>query len=138
MKPHEHAAQEPFRAAFCRAFDIPEERFEGAILRRCFPWWSRLLGTLVLAVNRGIFQREFRVIGQLGRATEPAQFGPEFEAYVYETARDKAHFRTRTLGLRLSRRRFERLAAQVRHSHRNATSWPTRVSGGQAEPIRPS
>jgi hypothetical protein len=71
------------------------------------------LGSLVLALRAGVFQREFRVIAQLGRCTHPSQFGPEFEAYVYETVRDKDQFRTRTLGLRLSRRRFERMAVEV-------------------------
>lgn len=113
MKPPRHAAHEPFRTAFCRAFSLSEERFEAAILCRCFPWWSRVLGIVVLALRPGIFRREFRLIAQLGRATHPTQFGPEFEAYVYEMVRDKIQFRTRTLGLRLSRRRFERLAVQV-------------------------
>lgn len=70
-------------------------------------------------VNAGVFRREFRVIAQLGRTTEPSQFGPEFEAYVYESVRDKVQFRMRTLGLRLSRRRFEKLAAEVRKRSRN-------------------
>ncbi len=83
------------------------------MLRRCFPWWSRALGSLVLLLKPAVFQREFLALGQLGRATHPSQFGPEFEAYVYETVRDKARFRTRTLGLRMSRRRFERLAWEV-------------------------
>ncbi len=109
----------PFRTAFCRAFNLSDERFEAAVLRRCFPWWSRALGSVVLGVNPGIFRREFRVITQLGRSTDPSQFGAEFEAYVYETVRDKARFRTRRLGLRLSRRRFERLAAEVRRRNGN-------------------
>ncbi|MGE3312048.1 MAG: hypothetical protein AB7O66_18950 [Limisphaerales bacterium] len=67
----------------------------------------------MLSLKPAVFQREFRAIGQLGRATHPSHFGPEFEAYLYETVRDKARFRTRTLGLRMSRRRFERLAWQV-------------------------
>ncbi|MBL9128795.1 MAG: hypothetical protein JNL97_14170 [Verrucomicrobiales bacterium] len=124
MKPPEHAAQEPFRTAFCRTFELTEDRFEGAVLRRCFPWWSRWLGTLLLVSNRGMFHREFRVIGQLGRATDPRQFASEFESYVYESVRDRARFRTRTLGLRLSRRRFERLAEEVRRRARTSRPWP--------------
>ena len=126
VKPPIHSANAPFRTAFCRAFNLSEERFEVAVLRRCFPWWSRALGAVVLAVNPGVFRREFRTLAQLGRATDPSQFAAEFEAYIYETVRDKAQFRTRTLGLRLSRRRFERLAAEVR----------SRLRGeGRGEPV---
>lgn len=130
MKPPEPTAQEPFRAAFCRAFNLPETAFEGWMLRRCFPWWSRPLGMLVMLVKPGVFQREMRTLGQLGRATHPAQFGAEFEAYVYESARDEVRFRTRTLGLRLSRRRFEHLAAEVRRRTRGSQAWPTVTTAG--------
>jgi len=137
VKPLHHAAHEPFRTAFCRTFNLSDERFEVVVLRRCFPWWSRALGAVVLALRSGMFQREFRVIAQLGRATHPSQFGPEFEAYVYETVRDKAHFRTRTLGLRLSRRLFERLAVQVwRQSWgENKASAPVEAAEGEGEGV---
>jgi len=118
VKPPIHSANAPFRTAFCRAFNLSEERFEVVVLRRCFPWWSRALGSLVLALKPDVFRREFRTLAQLGRTTDPTQFAAEFEAYLYETVRDKAQFRTRTLGLRLSRRRFERLAAEVRRRQR--------------------
>ena len=134
VKPPEPTAQEPFRAAFCRAFNLPETAFEGWTLRRCFPWWSRPLGMLVLLVKPGVFHREIRTLGQLGRATHPAQFGAEFEAYVYESARDKVGFRTRTLGLRLSRRRFERLAVEVRRRTRGSRPWPTVGTAGTGLP----
>lgn len=131
------SAREPFRTAFCRTSNLSDERFERFVLRRCFPWWSRAIGAVVLALRPGLFQREFRVIAQLGRCTHPSQFGPEFEAYVYETVRDKARFRTRTLGLRLSRRRFERMAGEIwRHGwggarSDTATSATTEATAGQ-------
>lgn len=133
VKPPIHSANAPFRTAFCRAFNLSEERYEVAVLRRCFPWWSRALGIVVLALNPGIFRREFRTLAQLGRTTDPSQFAPEFEAYIYETVRDKAEFRTRTLGLRLSRRRFERLAAEVRRRLRDENPGKS-VSMGEGTP----
>lgn len=119
----------PFRTACCRALELPEEKFEVAVVRRCFPWWSRALGNLWVTLNPGSFRREFRLLAQLGRATHPSQFQAEFEAYQYELVRDKVHFRARTLGLRVSRRRFERLAMSVR----TATGW-SKSNASAADP----
>lgn len=103
-----------FREAFCRRFEVAPERFSPEVLRRCFPPASRILGSLLLSLRPSLFQRELEVIERLGQVTDDTLVKSELEGYVYETVRDRAGFRTRTLGLRLSRRQFLRVLRESR------------------------
>ena len=102
----------PFREAFCRCYGCPSEQFEVLVLRRSFPLWAQLPGTILLAIRPQMFRRELALIGRLGEAQDESQVKQELEGYAYENARDKP-FRTETLGLRLSRRRFIQLMRRV-------------------------
>jgi hypothetical protein len=102
-----------FRVAFCQVFGVGPDRYAAAALRRCLPPFSRPLGALVLLLAPRVLRRELAVMEELGGVAEVSEFKRVLESYVYEIARDKAHFRTRTLGLRISRRRFLRLARAV-------------------------
>ncbi|MBX3744965.1 MAG: hypothetical protein KF833_06610 [Verrucomicrobiae bacterium] len=64
-------------------------------------------------MNPKWFRRELALIERLGEVTSESQLRQELEGYAYENARDKS-FRTETLGLRLSRRRFVELVRKVR------------------------
>lgn len=70
-------------------------------------------GSIALAMNPKWFRRELALIERLGEVTSESQLRQELEGYAYENARDKS-FRTETLGLRLSRRRFVELVRKVR------------------------
>jgi hypothetical protein len=101
-----------FREAYCRRYGCPVERFEVLVLRQSFPVWVRVPGSILLAIRPQWFRRELALIGRLGEARHESQVKQELEGYAYENARDK-HFRTETLGLRLSRRRFIQLMRRV-------------------------
>lgn len=106
-------AQTSFRSAYCRKFGCRPERFAASVLRRCFPILVRIQGSIALAMNPKWFQRELALIDRLGEVTSESQLRQELEGYAYENARDKT-FRTETLGLRMSRRRFVELLRRVR------------------------
>jgi hypothetical protein len=100
------------REAFCRRFHCRPDAFEPAVLRRCFPWWSRLPGAIALALRPSWFNRERELIRQLGCIRSVAEARQELENYGYENQRDRS-LRIRWFHLRLSRRRFLRLARQT-------------------------
>lgn len=83
------------------------------MLRRCFPLHVRLVGTVMLALSPQTFRRELALIARLGATTNDSSVKPELEGYAYENQRDKS-FRVRTLGLRLSRRKFIRMLHELR------------------------
>ena len=97
-----------FRDAYCARFGCPPDQFEKAVLRRCFPPWSRPLGALLLALKPQSFRRELAMLGRLSGSPGEGSLRGELDGYVYENQRDKP-LRVRTFGLRLSRRRFLRL-----------------------------
>jgi hypothetical protein len=115
-----------FRIAFCQKYRCAPEQFERAVLRRCFPWWSRLPGAVLLGLNPRIFRRELSLIARLGEAQNASQVRQELEGYAYENARDRS-FRTESLGLRLSRRRFVRLMRRVLPAMSPADEGPSGV-----------
>jgi hypothetical protein len=106
------ATGKEFRIAFCEKYRCEPDRFESAVLRRCFPWWVRWPGSMLLSLSPRLFRRELSLISRLGHAQNPSQIRQELEGYAYENARDRS-FRTETLGLRLSRRRFVHLMRRV-------------------------
>lgn len=101
-----------FRDAFCRRFGCEPNRFEKAILRRCFPLTVQPLGAVLLLIRPGMFARELAMLSRLAGAPNESALRGELEGYVYENQRDRP-FRVRTLGLRLSRRRFLRIYRTV-------------------------
>lgn len=101
-----------FRAAFCERYQCATGDFETAVLRRCFPLWARVPGTILLAIKPHLFRRELTLINRLGDARNESQARQDLEGYAYENMRDKS-FRTESLGLRFSRRRFLRLMHSV-------------------------
>ena len=101
-----------FRDAFCRRFGCAPTNFEKAILRRCFPPIVRPLGTILLTLRPEMFRRELTMLARLAASPSESALRGELEGYVYENERDKP-FRVRTLGLRLSRRRFVRIYRNV-------------------------
>jgi hypothetical protein len=78
-------------------------------------------------VNPRIFRRELSLISRLGEAQNASQVRQELEGYAYENARDRS-FRTESLGLRLSRRRFVRLMRRVLPSMNAAEEGPSSAS----------
>lgn len=121
MSSPQNGHEDSFRAAFCRKYRCRPERFEAAVLRRCFPLWARPLGSLLVVLKPGWFRRELSLIDRLGTARTESQVKQELEGYAYENARDKS-FRTESLGLRLSRRRFVFLMREVLPSRRSGSS----------------
>lgn len=97
------------REAFCRRSHCRPEAYEFVMLRRCFPWWNRLPGALFLALRPSWFGRELELIRQLGSIRSVSEARQELENYGYENQRDHS-LRIRWFHLRLSRRRFLRLA----------------------------
>ena len=65
------------------------------------------MGTVLLSIRPGMFWRELALLQRLGQVERESagMVRGELEGYAYENQRDKS-FRTETLGLRLSRRRF--------------------------------
>ncbi len=112
MNPDTGKALNTFRDAFCARFHCAPHQFEKAVLRRCFPAWSRPLGALVLALKPQSFRRELAMLGRLGGGPGERGLRGELDGYVYENQRDKP-VRVRTFGLRISRRRFLRLYQAV-------------------------
>lgn len=100
------------REAFCRRFHCRPEAFEPTVLRRCFPWWNRLPGSLTLALRPSWFHRELELIRHLGSIRSVSEARQELENYGYENQRDKSP-RIHWFHLRLSRRRFLRLARRT-------------------------
>ncbi len=127
MDPSHDTRGMDFRTAFCQKYRCAEADYERSVLRRCFPWWVRALGSIVLALNPRLFRRELALISRLGAARDETPLRQELEGYAYENARDK-QFRTETLGLRLSRRRFVRLMRTVLPTEGRS------VNGKSAEP----
>jgi hypothetical protein len=68
----------------------------------------RPLGTILLILRPAMFRRELSMLSRLAGSPSESALRGELEGYVYENERDKL-FRVRTLGLRLSRRRFLRI-----------------------------
>lgn len=97
------------------------------MLRRSFPLWARLPGTVLLALRPRWFSRELALIRRLGDVENESQVRQELEAYAYENSRDRS-FRTETLGLRLSRRRFLRVMREVLPRRSLAPAVPGRES----------
>lgn len=83
------------------------------MLIRCFPVWAQLPSVLALWLNPRLFRRELTLISRLAEVRSESQVRQELESYVYENQRDRL-FRTESLGVRLSRRKFVRLMREVR------------------------
>ncbi len=105
-------AADTFRDLFCRRHRCDAAAFERAVLSRCFPPLASPLGRALLLLRPAGFRRELTLIAVLGQARNESGVRRELEGYVYENQRDKS-FRTQTLGLRLSRRRFLRVFREV-------------------------
>lgn len=112
VEPSSNPDRPDFRTSFCKKYRCSTERYETAVLSRCFPLWVRPLGVLLLALKPHLFRRELALISRLGGVVGDANLRQELEGYAYENARDK-RFRTESLGLRLSRRRFVHLVRTV-------------------------